>query len=103
MNELKLNDIVYIMRNGIVAKARIEEIIRHYTQEKEIVKYIVHVYGIKEHLTMDIDDLYISLDQAKEDAEKVIENTYVNSMANLKNATDEVFEEKEDELLGKSF
>jgi len=70
MQKYKLNDIIYFVHKNIVGKGKIDELILHYTQKENIIKYIIRPYGLSEFVTLDESEIYDDLQSAKEFAIK---------------------------------
>ncbi len=124
----KLNDVTYFCSGTTIGKCRIDEIFQHQKQDETIVKYAVHIYGIKEYITLNDDQLFDSLVDVKKLAQvnankeyegskegingltyelylnevnkkkEELEAYYLQIVNSINNATDETFDEKEKEL-----
>jgi hypothetical protein len=75
--EMNIDDIKYLRRGSLVVKCVVEEIITRQTREKLIKKIIVRPYGIKDFITVDAEDIFDTLEEAKEACLEEIERTYV--------------------------
>ena len=84
---MNLGDIKYLKHGSYVVKCEVEEIINHQTKEKLIQKGIVRPYGIKDFITVDVADLFDTLEEAKEACLEEIGITYTKE--NIQNNYDQ--------------
>jgi len=89
------NEVLYLVKGAIVVKCVIDEIIIHQTQKEIIVKYIVRPFGSDRYVTLDEKDLYLTLDEVKEQAKAYVENIYKKSLEEIDNSIEEVFDRME--------
>lgn len=93
----KQNNVLYLVRGTAFSKCIVEEIIIHYTQQNIVIKYIVRPYGsdVKNCIPMNENELVTTLEEAKEIVVKCLTDNYNRSLENIKNTTNELFDNLE--------
>lgn len=65
-NKFNQNNVVFFVHGAKIVKGVIDELIIHYTQKDIIIKYLIRPYGMEQFVTIDEDNVYVELENAKE-------------------------------------
>lgn len=97
----KINQIVFIVRQGQIAKCQIDEVIYHQTQKEPIIKYVCRLYGTNQMVTVDTKDLVESYDDAIYILSEAIEKQYQRNKQVLNELNENDWDVKEVEYQDK--
>jgi uncharacterized protein YpmS len=93
-----MGDSIYVISNSRIVKCIVDEIIVHQTREKDIIKYVVRPYGMKDFVTLDPERMLSSLDEAKFKLSQEVYKKFEEDKLYLDNIVEEYFNSREEEF-----
>lgn len=94
----KINDALYFSRKAIVGKCVVEELMLNITTEETIVNYVVRPYGLNQCIKLPEAQLFATLDDAKDDAKKAVEDAYQKNIKRISDTNEEKIREMEEAI-----